>query len=815
MSRKFVLALSIFMLFVAVYVQGSAWAYATQGELKVVVVLVEFTDTPHTVSMSSLEAILQQLNDYVVEVSYGSARLTIDVKGWYVLPYTMGYYGYGIDYDDSSKCDQLIEDAVDAADPYVDFQAYDHVIIVHAGPDEAETGNEQDIWSFAYMGPIGVDTDEGYVEIGLSVVSESSPLGTFAHEFGHSLGLPDLYGYGGEAFVGPWGVMAEGSWNGAPAGSKPAHMMAWSKIKLGWLPSNRIMVLSTGASMRVELYALELNVDEHQVVKVPLSDTRYYLIEVRAKLGFDEGLPDEGVLVTLCDDSLESGEGIVRVRDANPSTATLSDAAFDIGPGETTVFDDPTYRLTVTLVSKTDHAYLIDVVYRSPDLTITSVSATPEEILAGDSVVFKAMVENIGNEDAGSFKVYLYIDGSLYHIFQVDGLEAGSSVELSAEWTAEAGSHEVLWVVDALGQVAEGNEANNEASFTVEVKVKLLVKLSMEGMEVKVNGASYYTNASGYVELHLDLGLYEVEVETPFTYAEGSRLVFTGWLDGVMDNPRPLYLDHNVELEALYAVEHLITVVSDYGSPTGGGWFREGEVVEVSVASPFYHGNGTRRVFLGWSGDLSSTSTTVEVLVDGPKTLMASWKTQYLCSFIFKDVAGAKDIPPPSWMTLTSNQREEMFTEFTDVWVDRGEWVVEEVMWHGVDVKPTPAPTLMVYWPTTFTLNCKVYDLEVRVQDLYKLPVEGAEVAVTLSNGNTVTTATGGGGVALIEMIPCGNYTVEVKYLGQVVKVEGHTSTSTRVQVEVVFSIPVILSAASIIGVAVSVALYLRRRRGF
>src|SRR2546426_4775425 len=67
------------------------------------------------------------------------------------------------------------------------------------------------------------------------MVSEDSPLGVSVHEFGHDLGLPDLYDtdYSSDG-AGIWDVMSEGAWNGAPRGSSPAMFSAWSKIRLGW-----------------------------------------------------------------------------------------------------------------------------------------------------------------------------------------------------------------------------------------------------------------------------------------------------------------------------------------------------------------------------------------------------------------------------------------------------------------------------------------------------------------------------------------------------------------------------------------------------
>jgi immune inhibitor A len=58
----------------------------------------------------------------------------------------------------------------------------------------------------------------------------------FAHEFGHDLGLPDLYDNfsGGQTDVDFWDLMSSGSHSGPLFQSMPAHMGAWSKYVLGW-----------------------------------------------------------------------------------------------------------------------------------------------------------------------------------------------------------------------------------------------------------------------------------------------------------------------------------------------------------------------------------------------------------------------------------------------------------------------------------------------------------------------------------------------------------------------------------------------------
>ena len=73
-----------------------------------------------------------------------------------------------------------------------------------------------------------------------TIQGENSPVGVFVHEFGHDLGLPDLYDPAGvNNSTGLWTLMSAGSWTRTEvvsdgAGSRPTHMGSWEKIELGW-----------------------------------------------------------------------------------------------------------------------------------------------------------------------------------------------------------------------------------------------------------------------------------------------------------------------------------------------------------------------------------------------------------------------------------------------------------------------------------------------------------------------------------------------------------------------------------------------------
>jgi hypothetical protein len=79
-------------------------------------------------------------------------------------------------------------------------------------------------------------------------------------------------------------------------------------------------------------------------------------------------------------------------------------------------------------------------------------------------------------------------------------------------------------------------------------------------------------------------------------------------------------------------LQHYLTVVSPYDTPSGEGWHYNGTAAFASLADEIIdHGNGTRRLFTNWSGDASGTnhSKSEPIYMDQNKTAIANWKTQY------------------------------------------------------------------------------------------------------------------------------------------------------------------------------------------
>ena len=173
----------------------------------------------------------------------------------------------------------------------------DHFQIIHAGEGEETGGGAQGtdaIWShrwYAFYNNIGFTGPPGAllggIRIGESdywigdytVEPENGGVGVFAHEFGHDLGLPDLYDTSGntggaENSTGFWTLYSSGSYGstGMAAdgiGSKPIPMSAYEKIFLDW---SNYQLVGAGQQASVKLGPASANTKQAQQLVVLLPD---------------------------------------------------------------------------------------------------------------------------------------------------------------------------------------------------------------------------------------------------------------------------------------------------------------------------------------------------------------------------------------------------------------------------------------------------------------------------------------------------------------------------------------------------------------
>ena len=166
------------------------------------------------------------------------------------------------------------------------------------------------------------------------------------------------------------------------------------------------------------------------------------------------------------------------------------------------------------------------------------------------------------------------------------------------------------------------------ASFSVESR-KYLVTVSTvpSGLPVVVDGVEYH----GSMTFQWDEGSYHTLFVQQFISAgSDKRYIFKQWSDGTTSTSRTITVTSPANYQAIFEVQYLVSVNTDYGDVSGVGWYKEGEQARVKLETPIVQlDEGTRVVFTGWSGDIRGTDTEVWIRVDKGYTLIAGWKKQY------------------------------------------------------------------------------------------------------------------------------------------------------------------------------------------
>ncbi len=630
------------------------------GILRVLVIAAAFSDINYTVSIDHLKAeFFGGVGAYYQEVSYGSVTLQGDIFGWYKLPYPESHYGrdcLAIDDADCSYSDgswQVAQDAATLAQKDVNFMNYDYFVFIHSGYGQESSGVKDDVWSVTYLGGVWVQTKtRTLTKFNIDPELEAAgavPEGVYTHEFGHQLGLPDLYNTSnGRTILGPWSLMDKGLWNGAPAGSSPSHMEAWSKIQLGFISGSVLATANPSVTSTFTIATTEVASSNVHAVEVPLGSTpnpsQYYLIEVRSTIGFDSALPASGVLITYVDNTALVGR--IHIMDGHPNVANLEDATWNVGQ----TFTDSHNNLAVTVTGKTGNSYQVTVNRGGGppppiqnqtyiDLAIASINAQPEVIISPNTTVtITVQISNLGTQGATNVPVQVDLDGQSYTTTQVS-VGASSSTQTSFTWVSVVGSHLFKITIDPHQSINDTNRANNVATFTLNVGPVLTVNVpanltSAGNIWILINGVKYNLTSSQF-QASVPNGTITVQIQPAVDTSRGVRQAFTGWSDGNLANPRQIIITSNTALQAKYATQYLLSIAKNGGTTTPSGWYAVNAVAQVNAANPSnVTANASRLIFISWSGDISSKSTSVTVNMTKPMSLEADWIKQFYVTVI-------------------------------------------------------------------------------------------------------------------------------------------------------------------------------------
>ena len=132
----------------------------------------------------------------------------------------------------------------------------------------------------------------------------------------------------------------------------PQGVSSFTKIRLGWISSDQVIWVNPGSTQCAFLSPLSKK-GETLTVKIPLKQRRsggwnhYYLVENRQLIGYDQLLPDSGILILKVSPDIMEGSGTVKVMDADPDSPYFSHATFKLGENNRSSFIDKENKVAI------------------------------------------------------------------------------------------------------------------------------------------------------------------------------------------------------------------------------------------------------------------------------------------------------------------------------------------------------------------------------------------------------------------------------------------------------------------------------------
>ena len=304
------------------------------------------------------------LTHFFREMSRGQFELTGEVLlRWYASRSNADVY-----VDAEGDYGRFAREVLQAADADVDFSRYDN-----DGPDGVPNSGDDDgyvdyIFIVSASAPSGfiVGDATGVAQLGLGIdfVSQDRALrggfirvqsksgsvqrgktfaeavGIMAHEFGHFLGLPDLYDREYESGpeddsggIGYWGLMGHGI-RGWDEVSGPNPFCVWSLGQLGWLGVNnqQLKVLSED---RDDVVFADVNAGgDVYLLPAPAPAEHFFLVAFRSRQHsyYERNLPGEGLLIwRIHPTRYSNNEEITKRVDLVCADGLFRDAGFPLG----------------------------------------------------------------------------------------------------------------------------------------------------------------------------------------------------------------------------------------------------------------------------------------------------------------------------------------------------------------------------------------------------------------------------------------------------------------------------------------------------
>lgn len=276
--------------------------YPSTGDQTHFFAFVDFVDYTHGESPAQwLKRYGSHLTSFFSENSYGKLNVTLEHNPeWLTMGESFRDYEWLVSQNGYEDHRTAILAATAALDGEVDFSQFDGVHIVYAvEPENLGMGTatwmasrgEELILDGRVFRTVSTNTT------GLSAEQPDTVAEVVTHEFGHTLGMADLYAYEGDPddyasfhrFVGHVDLMGwvEGETN---------SLLSWNRWRLNWLSNSDVFCLDNGAHDNFQLNSLAASTGPRMLILG--HDTPERLVIEYRPLGFD-GLAYGGLVAYI------------------------------------------------------------------------------------------------------------------------------------------------------------------------------------------------------------------------------------------------------------------------------------------------------------------------------------------------------------------------------------------------------------------------------------------------------------------------------------------------------------------------------------
>jgi len=310
----------------------------------VLVIMANFSDFAFVSSREDVDSMFNGMNwtkddakgsvrQYFYDQSSGQYNPYFKVVGPVTLPNGYAYYGQGK--NKTARPGEMVADACKLVDDEVDFTRYDNnndgdvdlVFVLFAGfgendPPSGLVPSIEDLpWPHYWnMMSAGISQDKRTFDDKLIYAYEISNeldgyystkekkvvagIGVVCHEYGHALGLPDLYETNSDnkhnqKLLGAWDIMSDGAYDDDM--HSPPSYSAYERFFMGWLEPT---LITEADDLQLEHIAtsnkayLISESDTHNLNGVNPNPAVFYLLENRLRASWDRGLPGNGLMIT-------------------------------------------------------------------------------------------------------------------------------------------------------------------------------------------------------------------------------------------------------------------------------------------------------------------------------------------------------------------------------------------------------------------------------------------------------------------------------------------------------------------------------------